>query len=105
MKKMTLSERAKAFAKENSTLLNTAFLAGCVAGYIGITVWEMKNLKTVYLKDWEKVTGEGPFDILKNAPIDKAFATVEYADGEIGVINLDSPGVMNELYSLMFPGE
>lgn len=86
MKKMTLKERAKAFAKENSTLLNTAFLAGCVAGYVGLTVWEVKNLKTVYLKDWEKVTGEGPFDQLLDKPIISAFATVEYNDGEIGVI-------------------
>lgn len=86
MKKMTLKERAKAFAKENSTLLNTAFLAGCVAGYVGLTVWEMKHLKTVYLKDWEKVTGEGPFDQLLDKPIVSAFATVEYNDGEIGVI-------------------
>lgn len=86
MKKMTLKERAKAFAKENETLLTTAFLAGCVAGYIGITVWEMKNLKTVYVKDWEKVTGEGPFDQLLDKPIISAFATVEYNDGEIGVI-------------------
>ena len=86
MKKMTLKERAKAFAKENETLLTTAFLAGCVAGYIGLTVWEMKNLKTVYVKDWEKVTGEGPFDQLLDKPIISAFATVEYDDGEIGVI-------------------
>ena len=86
MKKMTLRERAKEFAKENQTLLTTAFLAGCVAGYIGITVWEVKNLKTVYLKDWEKVTGEGPFDQLLDKPIISAFATVEYDDGEIGII-------------------
>ena len=86
MKKMTLREKAKVFAKENETLLTTAFLAGCVAGYVGITVWEMKNLKTVYLKDWEKVTGEGPFDQLLDKPIISAFATVEYNDGEIGVI-------------------
>ena len=86
MKKMTLRERAKEFAKENQTLLTTACLAGCVAGYIGITVWEVKNLKTVYVKDWEKVTGEGPFDQLLDKPIISAFATVEYDDGEIGII-------------------
>lgn len=86
MKKMELKEKVKAFAKENETLLATSFLAGCIAGYIGITVWEWKTLKTVYRKDWEKVTGEGPFDQLLDKPIVGAFATVEYNDGEIGVI-------------------
>ena len=102
MKKM---EQLKKFMKEHEKELHIAMLGGCIAGYIGISIWEAKNLKTVYVKDWNKVTGEGPFDILQNKPISGAFATVEYADNEIGIINLDSPGVMDELYSLIFPGE
>jgi len=103
MKKM---EKIRKCVKENRAELTAiAGLTACAAGYIALTVWERKNLTTVYRCDWDKVTGNGPFDILKNSPIDKAFATVEYADGEIGIISLDSPGVMDELYSLMFPGE
>lgn len=105
MKKMTLKEKAKKFYKENERTLTKAMLAGCVLGYIGISVWEATHLKTVYVNDWKKVTGEGPFDQLLDKPIDSAFATVAYADNEIGIINLDSPGVMDELYSLLFPGE
>ncbi len=86
MKKMELKEKAKAFARDNESLLTTAFLGVCVAGYVGLTVWEMKTLKTVYRKDWDKMTGEGPFDQLLDKPIISAFATVEYNDGEIGVI-------------------
>ena len=33
------------------------------------------------------ILGEGPFDKLLDKPIVAAFATVEYNDGEIGIIN------------------
>ena len=80
---MKIKEKVRKFAEENKYLI----LGGCAVGYIAISVWEAKNLKTVYVKDWNKVTGEGPFDKLLDKPIVGAFATVEYADGEIGVIN------------------
>ena len=80
---MKIKEKVRKFADENKYWI----LGGCVAGYIAISVWETKNLKTVHLKDWEKMTGEGPFDKLLDKPIVAAFATVEYDDGEIGVIN------------------
>ena len=98
---MKIKEKVRKFADENKYWI----LGGCIAGYIGITVWEWKTLKTVYVKDWEKVTGEGPFDQLLDKPIVEAFATVEYNDGEIGIIKLDSPGVMDEVFSRLFPGE
>ena len=102
---MNKKAQIKKFAEEHKELLTKVFLGGCIAGYIGITVWEWKNLKTVYQKDWDKVTGEGPYDILQDKPVTGAFATVAYDDDTIGIINLDSPGVMDELYSKLFPGE
>lgn len=80
---MKIKEKVKKFADENKYWI----LGGCVAGYIAISIWEAKTLKTVYVKDWNKVTGEGPFDKLLDKPIVGAFATVEYDDGEIGIIN------------------
>jgi len=83
---MNKMEQLKKFVKDNEGLLSVAFLGGCIAGYIGITVWEYKTYKTVTAKEWNKVTGKGVFDELLEKPISKAFATVEYDDGEIGVI-------------------
>ena len=80
---MKIKEKVKKFADENKYWI----LGGCVAGYIAIRIWEAMTLKTACVKDWNKVTGEGPFDKLLDKPIVGAFATVEYDDGEIGVIN------------------
>ena len=99
---MKTMEKIKKFAKENKTVAKVA-LVSCVAGYIGISIWEAQNLKTVYRKDWERVTGEGPFDTLLNKPISDAFATVEYADGEIGIVKLADEDTMVNLFNLMFP--
>lgn len=44
-------------------------------------------------------------DILKEKAIKGMCATVEYIDGEIGIIEVDSPGVLDTIYSLLFPGE
>ena len=79
---MEIKAKVRKFAEENKYWI----LGGCIAGYLAISVWEATHLKTVYTKDWDKVTGEGPFDELLDKPIVKAFATVEYEDGEIGVI-------------------
>ena len=80
---MKIKEKVRKFADENKYWI----LGGCVAGYIAIRVWEDTHLKTVHIEDWNKITGEGPFDKLLDKPIVGAFATVEYSDGEIGVIN------------------
>ena len=80
---MEIKAKVRKFVDENKYWI----LGGCIAGYIAIRVWEDTHLKTVYLKDWNRVTGEGPFDKLLDKPIASAFATVEYSDGEIGVIN------------------
>lgn len=80
---MEIKAKVRKFADENKYWI----LGGCIAGYIAIRVWEDTHLKTVFIKDWNRVTGEGPFDKLLDKPIVAAFATVEYSDGEIGVIN------------------
>lgn len=80
---MEIKAKVRKFVDENKYWI----LGGCIAGYITIRVWEDTHLKTVYIKDWNRVTGEGPFDKLLDKPIVAAFATVEYNDGEIGVIN------------------
>ena len=80
---MKVKEKVSKFVDENKYWI----LGGCVAGYIALSVWESTHLKTVRVKDWDKLTGEGPFDKLLDKPIVSAFATVEYSDGEIGVIN------------------
>ena len=99
---MKAKEKIKKFAEENKYWI----LGGCIVGYVAISIWEAKNLKTVYVKDWNKVTGEGPFDILRDdSPIVSAFATVEYADGEIGIIGIDSPEAASTLFCAMFPAE
>ena len=71
---MKIKEKVRRFVDENKYLI----LGGCIAGYVAISIWESKTLKTVHVKDWKKVTGEGPFDILRDdAAINGAFATVE----------------------------
>ncbi len=84
MKKM---DELKKKVKENKgAIIALAVPAACIAGYVGILVWEHKTFKTVPVKDWEKMTGESTFDDLLDKPIVGAFVTVEYEDGTIGII-------------------
>lgn len=84
MKKM--EELKKKVQENKGTILATATLTACIGGYIGVTIWERKTLKTVHTKDWLKVTGQSAFDELLDKKIISSFATVEYEDGTVGVI-------------------
>lgn len=84
---MEKKNELKKKANENKkTMMAIAIPAACIAGYIGILVWEHKTFKTVPVKDWQKMTGASTFDELLDKPIVGAFATVEYEDGTIGII-------------------
>ena len=86
-KKIKTTDKVKKLVQEHPNLVSAGLIAGSIAVYIGLCVWGDKHLKTVSVEDWKKVTGEGVFDVLKtDIPIENAFATVEYADGSIGVI-------------------
>lgn len=87
---MKNTDKIKKFVKENKTWM----IAGFAVGWIGMTIWEYKH-----------TTPEPTWDILLDKPISDAFATVKYEDGATGIIKLDSPGVMDELYFNLFPGE
>ena len=49
---MKIKEKIRKFADENKYWI----LGGCIAGYIAIRVWEDTHLKTVFVKDWNRVT-------------------------------------------------
>lgn len=79
-------ELKKKLQENKGGLIATAGLVTCVAGYIGILVWEHKTFKTVPVKDWQKMTGQSTFDELLDKKIVGSFATVEYEDGTIGIV-------------------
>ena len=81
-----IDEFKKKVQENKGAIIATAGLAACIGGYIGITVWEHKTLKTVHVKDWKKITGQSTFDELLDKKIVSAFATVEYDDGTIGIV-------------------
>ena len=84
---MKKNEELRKKLKENKgKILATAGLVTCVAGYVGILVWENKTFKTVPVKDWQKMTGQSTFDELLDKKIVGSFATVEYEDGTVGIV-------------------
>jgi hypothetical protein len=84
MKKM--EELKKKVQENKGAIVATAGLGLCRASYAGIVIWEKKTFKTVTVKDWKKLTGQSTFDELLDKKIVGSFATVEYEDGTIGVI-------------------
>jgi hypothetical protein len=84
---MEKKNELKKKANENKkTMMAIAIPAACIAGYIGILVWEHKTFKTVTVKDWKKLTGQSTFDELLDKKIVGSFATVEYEDGTVGIV-------------------
>ena len=76
---MKNTDKIKKFVKENKTWM----IAGFAVGWIGMTIWEYKHAT---LEAPTLDTSESPWDILLDKPIADAFATVEYSDGEVGII-------------------
>ena len=86
-KKIKITDKVKKLVQEHPNLVSAGLIAGSIAVYISLCVWEDKHLKTVSVEDWNKITGQGIFDELKfDSPIVDAFVTVEYENGEIGII-------------------
>ena len=84
---MEKKNELKKKANENKkAMMAIAIPAACIAGYIGILVWEHKTFKTVTVKDWKKLTGQSTFDELIDKKIVGSFATVEYEDGTVGIV-------------------
>ena len=80
------NELKKKVQENKGTLTAVAVPVICIAGYIGILVWEHKTFKTVPVKDWKKLTGQSTFDELLDKKIVGSFATVEYEDGTVGIV-------------------
>ena len=76
---MKNTDKIKKFVKENKTWM----IAGFAVGWIGMTIWEYKHATP---EAPALDTSESPWDILLDKPISDAFATVEYSDGEVGII-------------------
>lgn len=99
-----IDEFKKKVRENKGAIIATAGVAACIGGYIGITVWEHKTLKTVHVKDWKKITGQSTFDELLDKKIVGSFATVEYEDGTVGIVQ-DVVSVAKKVLNQQLPPE
>ena len=102
MKKM--DELKKKLKENKGTIIAAAGMTVCIGGYIGILVWEHKTFKTVPVKDWQKMTGQSTFDELLDKNIVGSFATVEYEDGTVGIVQ-DVVSVAKKVLNQQLPPE